>query len=131
MHTCSPEPVFYLDLKPEHIIVCGESIKIIDFGSAIFQKDTKHGISLFGTTEYAAPELLSSAEVSFASDLFSIGKVLDFLSKALQNKCSFKVSRIIQKACSPSVAQRYATVWELKQELLSYESPLAEVRDSL
>ena len=119
MHTCSPEPVFYLDLKPEHIIVCGESIKIIDFGSAIFQKDTKHGISLFGTTEYAAPELISSAEVSFASDLFSIGKVLDYLSSSLQNKCNFKLSRIIQKACSPSVAHRYATVWELKQELLS------------
>lgn len=126
MHTCSPEPVFYLDLKPEHIIVCGDSIKIIDFGSAIFQKDTTHDISLFGTTEYAAPELLSSAKVSFSSDLFGIGKILDYLSRALQNKCSFKLSRIIQKACAPTVAQRYATVSELKQDLLALKPDMCQ-----
>ena len=36
LHTKIPEPIIYKDLKPEHIIVCRERIKLIDFGISIY-----------------------------------------------------------------------------------------------
>ena len=32
LHTFAPSPVIYRDLKPEHIIVCQNQLKLIDFG---------------------------------------------------------------------------------------------------
>ena len=36
LHQLVPYPILYQDLKPEHIILCGNQIKIIDFGIASF-----------------------------------------------------------------------------------------------
>lgn len=36
LHHLMPYPILYQDLKPEHIIVCGNQIKLIDFGIASF-----------------------------------------------------------------------------------------------
>lgn len=118
LHELKPDPILYVDLKPDHIIVCGDSIKLIDFGSAIFLKETGNSIPLFGTTEYAAPELVEQALPSFASDLYSIGMVLAYLYRAASQPGSFELSRIIQKATATSVITRYRTVRELKEALL-------------
>ena len=32
LHSLHPTPILYQDLKPEHIIVCGTQLKLIDFG---------------------------------------------------------------------------------------------------
>ena len=34
LHTHDPYPILHLDLKPDHIIVCGNQLKLIDFGNA-------------------------------------------------------------------------------------------------
>lgn len=36
LHHLSPYPILYQDLKPEHIILCGNQVKLIDFGIASF-----------------------------------------------------------------------------------------------
>lgn len=36
LHHTAPYPILYQDLKPEHIIVCGNQVKLIDFGIASF-----------------------------------------------------------------------------------------------
>ena len=36
LHSRKPHPLCYKDLKPEHIIVCGNFVKIVDFGIASY-----------------------------------------------------------------------------------------------
>ena len=36
LHHLSPYPILYQDLKPEHIILCGDQVKLLDFGIASF-----------------------------------------------------------------------------------------------
>ena len=73
LHTLTPIPVLYLDLKPEHIIVCGTQIKLIDFNVATFLSKSGNILHLFGNSDYSAPELLSGAAPSPISDIYSLG----------------------------------------------------------
>ncbi len=50
----SPYPILYQDLKPEHIILCGDQVKLLDFGIASFLPVSEK-IQLYGTS-YCAPK---------------------------------------------------------------------------
>jgi serine/threonine-protein kinase len=74
-----PEPLLFLDLKPENLMVCDGTIKIIDFGAAILQKDWKNRTVTAGTKGYAAPELFENRPLDVRSDIYSFGMLLFFL----------------------------------------------------
>ena len=59
LHCFSPSPILYMDLKPEHIIVCGMQIKLIDFNVATYLSNLGNVYNLFGNKEFGAPELFS------------------------------------------------------------------------
>ena len=59
LHQSMPYPVLYQDLKPEHIILCGDQLKLVDFGIAAFFTGSDKHFQFFGTEEFAAPEVLS------------------------------------------------------------------------
>lgn len=81
LHHLSPYPILYQDLKPEHIILCGNQVKIIDFGIASFITVFGKNFQLYGTEGYAAPEALNGDTVTTASDIYSLGKVLEALAR--------------------------------------------------
>ncbi|ESO99750.1 hypothetical protein LOTGIDRAFT_141651 [Lottia gigantea] len=78
--------VLHLDLKPENILCISSKtnqIKIIDFGLA---QNFKRGESvkvLFGTPEFIAPEVVNYDEISFATDLWSVGVICYVLLSGL------------------------------------------------
>lgn len=121
LHGLAPYPVLYQDLKPEHIILCGEQLKLIDFGAAAFFTGSDKHFQFFGTREYAAPEVLSGLKPSPSSDLYSLGKVLLFLLDASNTSCSDYLKTIIQKAAAPLAADRYETVFHFKTALKQAE----------
>jgi len=76
MHSRSP-PVIHLDLKSANVLLARDfTAKIADVGLAkvLSRADTK--VSLEGTFDYAAPELLSGERVSEKADIYSMGVVL-------------------------------------------------------
>ena len=58
LHHLMPYPILYQDLKPEHIIVCGNQIKLIDFGIASFFTGSGKNYQIYGTMDFAAPCIL-------------------------------------------------------------------------
>ena len=122
LHNLTPYPILYQDLKPEHIILCGEHLKLIDFGAADFFTDSGKPFQFFGTKEYSAPELITGTELSLQSDLYSIGKVLLFLLEESHLSCSDSLKTIIQKAAAPIVTDRYETVACFKKALLQLQN---------
>ena len=63
LHNLTPSPVLYQDLKPEHILLYGEQLKLIDFGAANFFLGSDKPFQFFGTKEYSAPEVLNNTGI--------------------------------------------------------------------
>lgn len=124
------KPILYLDLKPDNIIIADLSLKLIDFGSAIFS-DEPHKEQLYqGTKGYAAPELYRRNKLDERCDVYSIGMLLYFMTtgSALQDdrkitnidnisNCSGKLKDIINRCLKFHPSQRYATVAHLRKQL--------------
>lgn len=112
LHTLSPSPILYLDLKPEHIIVCGLQIKLIDFSISFITgsgNDFKH----FGNLAFSAPELLTGRPPAPSSDIYSIGKIMEFMSGYADFSLSQNILTIIQKATAAEPDLRYETADDL------------------
>lgn len=127
LHTLTPSPVLYLDLKPEHIIVCGTQIKLIDFNVATFLSSMGNIFNLFGNKDYSAPELFSGAHPKPSCDVYSIGKIMQFLSGYVDTPLPPKLHQIIQKAAQTDPACRFETVDKLmsalNQQKKSFQQP--------
>jgi serine/threonine-protein kinase len=124
-------PILYLDLKPDNIIVTENTIKLIDFGSAMFRDETDNKAEYYGTIGYAAPELYSNDGLDERCDVYGIGMLLYFMStgKALSTKgektehidfincTSKKLKKIISRCLKFNPSQRYSTVSRLEEQL--------------
>ena len=110
LHTFRPTPILYLDLKPEHIIVCGMKVKLIDFNVSTFLSNSGNIYHLYGNQEFSAPELFSGKQPDFLSDIYSIGKIMDYLSKYLDTSVSPQIHKIINKAMNSKPSHRFETV---------------------
>ncbi len=75
--------VFHRDLKPENIMLSERGrLKVIDFGTARglhLKKLKTEGVYLEGTPTYAAPEQFQDNKPSAASDIYSMGAVIQEL----------------------------------------------------
>lgn len=123
LHHVTPYPILYQDLKPEHILLCGNQIKLIDFGIASFLIGSGNHSQRYGTEGFAAPEAYLGHAVGVAADIYGLGKVLSFMADAAKPLCSAELLRIISKASSEAEAARYQTASELKDALLTLRKP--------
>lgn len=113
LHSLQPSPILYLDLKPEHIIVCGMHIKLLDFNVANYVSNLGNIYSLFGNEKFSAPELCTGSTPNFSSDIYSIGKIMQYLSHYVEPSISPKFHKIIKKATDIEVSGRFETVDQL------------------
>ncbi|XP_055624463.1 myosin light chain kinase, smooth muscle-like [Toxorhynchites rutilus septentrionalis] len=78
--------IIHLDMKPENILCLtktGNRIKIIDFGFARRYDPDKKLQVLFGTPEFTAPEVINYDEISFYTDMWSLGVICYVLLSGL------------------------------------------------
>ncbi|KAI5613552.1 myosin light chain kinase, smooth muscle [Silurus asotus] len=78
--------IVHLDLKPENIMCVnktGSKIKLIDFGLARRLVDSGSLKVLFGTPEFVAPEVINYEEISYPTDMWSIGVICYILLSGL------------------------------------------------
>lgn len=113
LHTLIPNPILYQDLKPEHIIVSGTQLKLIDFSVSAFLADSGDDIQHFGNTAFSAPELSGTGPLTRASDIYSIGRIMQYMADYVDTAVSRNILTIIQKATSAAPEHRYETVGAL------------------
>ena len=112
LHDQKPSPILYLDLKPEHIIVCGMQIKLIDFNVATFLSNLGNISNLFGNEAFSAPEL-ACGKLNLQSDIYSIGKVLEYLSTHVDVPISPNIHKLLKQATAENPIHRLETVDDL------------------
>ena len=79
LHTHDPYPILHLDLKPDHIIVCGNQLKLIDFGNAKILTSSGNDFQNFGTKKYAAPEQKHGGAVDQRTDIYGLRKIFSYM----------------------------------------------------
>lgn len=107
--------VIYRALKPENILIdCEGHVKLVDFGMAKKLKDGERAVTLCGTPDYLAPEVILGEGHGEATDLWSLGI---FLFEVLVGKPPFMEN---------SIPALYHKILNFDQEFPKSINPVAE-----
>ena len=116
LHNCDNE-IIHLDIKPDNIIIDEHNnVKLIDFGSSIH----KAGLTQAGMISpgYAAPEQYGGKELTYQTDIYSVGMVLKFMADS-NSTVHNKLYPVINKCTRHNQYRSYKNVkalrWELEQ----------------
>ncbi|RQO56299.1 hypothetical protein DBR47_17335 [Paucibacter sp. KBW04] len=128
--------ILHCDIKPSNVLVGLDGrAMLLDFGVAQLQgKDGQAGSdTLAATPRYASPEQLAGRPASSASDIYSLGRLLQELLTHTSHLARLRAPRrhelqaLLAKACHPDPEQRYLSVPELQADLNGFvlHKPLA------
>ncbi|MGP1611640.1 MAG: protein kinase domain-containing protein [Catonella sp.] len=79
------ESVLYIDWKPDNIILSPKGLKIVDFGSVCYLKDSD-GFTGLATEGFAAPELKSGEKLGSYTDIYGFGCIINYLAQNTESK---------------------------------------------
>ncbi|WP_205473133.1 serine/threonine-protein kinase [Nocardioides sp. SYSU D00038] len=123
----------YCDFKPDNLIQVGDAVKLIDLGGVRRIDDDDSAI--FGTVGYQAPEV-AAVGPTVASDIYTIGRTLVVLCMEFRGYQGTYLEtlpppettplfaehdslyRLVAKCCAPDPADRFASVDELRTQML-------------
>ncbi|NXP26885.1 MYLK2 kinase, partial [Scytalopus superciliaris] len=117
-HMC----VLHLDLKPENILcvaATGHMVKIIDFGLARRYNPNEKLKVNFGTPEFLSPEVVNYEQVSYSTDMWSMGVITYMLLSGL--------SPFLGDDDTETLNNVLAANWYFDEE--TFESVSAEAKD--
>lgn len=114
--------IIHRDIKPENILITkDDNAVLIDFSIArkISIKNSSDTDNL-GTVGYAAPEQYGISQSGTETDIYSLGVLLNIMLTGKHPAVALpkgSVKRIIKKATSTQIAERYKNVKKIKKEL--------------
>ncbi len=95
--------IVYRDLKPENLLIDGHGyLKITDFGFAK-RIDDKLTITMCGTPEYLAPEVIKNVGYSFSVDWWALGILIYEMSSGKPPFASEEPMKIFEKIMNARV----------------------------
>lgn len=133
MHSACDPPILHLDLQPNNLMICGGTVRLIDFDHASAGRAADR-LGRYGTVGCAAPEQYDpDRTLDPRTDIYAIGAVLRFmLQGTLRTEdgqpypLSKPLADIISRCMEKDMEKRYSTAGEAAealQRLLAGEKP--------
>lgn len=124
--------VIHRDLCPRNILLFSGELKIADFGLGkdltIFHSHQTINTNSMGQFHYCDPrQFMKLKEGDVYSDIYSLGKVINFIFTKDPNNSMHKFKMIAEKATAPSELSRYHNLTELSKDV---EHILSWISDS-
>lgn len=107
--------ILYLDLKPENILIMNHKIKLVDFGSAIFQNNQNEKTFIFGTPAYCAPEMKTMGRLTEKTDIYCMGRCMEYM--LFHTPKVPKGYRNIVECCLRKKGKEYIDAEQVRKEL--------------
>lgn len=134
LHTQTPNPIIYRDMKPSNLILAEDNeIKLIDFGiSREYKRSSSTDTTHIGTKGFAAPEQYGSMQTDARTDIYSLGVTLYNLLtgknlssppfeiipvRKINRRFSKGIEFIINKCTEQNPDKRYKSVKHLLEDL--------------
>lgn len=125
-------PILYLDLKPDNIIIMNNEVKLIDFGASSFVNQLNNRKYALGTKGYVAPELYHGSLPDERTDIYGVGAILFLMLTGEKYTCfkqkktnldeykqySKKLKNITLKCLRFYPWFRYSTIGSLRNNLM-------------
>ena len=116
--------ILYLDLKPENILILNHKIKLVDFGSAIFQNSQSGERFIFGTPAYCAPEMKTMGRLTEKTDIYCMGRCMEYM--LFHTPKAPKGYRNIVECCLRKKGKEFADAEQVRKELKKLRNKKAE-----
>lgn len=120
LHSMTP-PVIHRDIKPSNIIMTRSGmIVLLDMNAAKYvDSEKERDTRLLGTKGYAAPEQYGFGTSDERTDIYAIGILLKTLLANSSENVTEKLNKIIAKCIEINPNDRYNSIVELRQDLIS------------
>ena len=120
LKTMHSHQVVHLDLKPTNIMITKVShdVRIIDLG---FCYADAYQSSMGMTDAFAAPEQQDgSGEVDTRTDIYAVGKILEWLAAELGKSCRWCRSRVYKRLVSRCLQKEKGKRWQNIDEMIAF-----------
>lgn len=126
LHFAKPYPILYLDLQPKNLLLCGNTVKLVDFGHAVHLSEADRLTKRYGTIGCAAPEQYSGEPLDIRTDIYAIGAVLYYMltgqypgGKPVYPRARIDrdIGKILRICLQKNKAGRYSSVEQLCRAL--------------
>ncbi|MBI3372356.1 MAG: protein kinase [Betaproteobacteria bacterium] len=112
------EGIVHRDIKPANIMVArGTDVKIADFGAAFLRKSQVVQTAAMGSPYYMSPEQIDGFELTFHSDMYSLGVVLYELLTGQRPFTADSIEGLVKKILQQSPAPPSTLRKGLPQEI--------------
>lgn len=119
LHKATANTCFYQDLKPEHVILCNDTLKLVDF--CVSRSTVETAYVSFGNESFSAPEVLSTSAATTQSDVYTLGQFFKYLLDHVAPDNFQTIISILNYATNADPDLRFETVEELRDALLQTE----------
>ena len=109
------------DVKPENVILSGDTVKLIDFDAArVYDTDKTSDTRVLGTVGYASPEQFGLTQSDGRVDIYALGVLLNVMLTGVhpsERVAPGRAGRIVLKCTQINPEMRYKTAEKLARAL--------------